>query len=55
MLGIFNRMFRTSTRTQKWDAPEYWTDKNHMSAYDRQRQIAARNRERLARDIGINW
>ncbi len=53
MLGIFNRMIRTSTRTDDWDAPDHWKHQMHTSTYERQRRKALQHRERLARDIGL--
>lgn len=50
MLGIFNRVIRTSTRTDAWDAPSHWRDHQHRSTYDRQSRDAAENRMRVARE-----
>lgn len=50
MFGIFNRVIRTSTRSEAWDAPSYWKDREHLSTYERQRMDAAENRMRIARE-----
>lgn len=50
MIDIFNRIIRTSTRTDVWNTPEYWRDHEHLSSYERQTKEAAENRIRLARE-----
>lgn len=55
MLGIFNRMIRTSSRTQDWNPPEYWQHDKHLSTHERQRCDALRHREKLAREGGLFW
>lgn len=50
MIGIFNSMFRKSTGTDKWNAPENWYDHEHRSAYERQKMEADRRRMFLIRD-----
>ena len=50
MFGILNSMFRRSTGTEKWNAPQHWHDVPHMSAYERQERESARRRAFLIRD-----
>lgn len=53
MLGIYNRMFRTTTMTERWNAPVTWYENAHLSAYERQRREALKHRERLAREKNL--
>lgn len=55
MLGIFNSVFRTSTRTETWNPPEYWQNPVHLSAADRQDREAARQREKIEQDTLTKW
>lgn len=53
MFGIFNRMFRTSKRTEHWNPPSYWTQHSHLSSFERQQLAAQKQREQIARDMGL--
>jgi len=53
MFGIFNRVIRTSTRTDTWNAPDHWQGYVHQSTFHRQQMEAERHLKRLRRDVGM--
>ncbi len=50
MFGILNSVFRKTTGTENWNAPQHWHEGPHRSAYERQELEAARRRAFLIRD-----